>query len=120
MFTDGPHGKALLASKCKVCGQVFFPKTKLCMGCLHEEMDEIALSRRGKLFTFTVVHMPAANFQPPYAVGFVDLPEGVRIFSQLDLLQNKSFRVDMEMELKVDTLWQEEDKKILGYRFSAV
>ncbi|NIN65009.1 MAG: benzoylsuccinyl-CoA thiolase, partial [Anaerolineae bacterium] len=46
-------------------------------------MEEIALSRTGKLYTFTIVRQAPAGFRAPYATALVDLPEGVRIFAQL-------------------------------------
>jgi uncharacterized OB-fold protein len=61
--------------------------------------------------------MKTMHFEPPYAVGYVELPEGLRIFSPLKMVADKPFRVGMNMELLIEELWQEEDKKIIGYRF---
>ena len=108
----------LLGSKCSECGQAFFPTESLCLNCGSEMLDEITLSRKGTLYSYSAVEMPCANFKPPYAVGFVDMPEGVRIFGQLDIKEKLSFKIGMEMEIYVDTLWQEGGKDIIGYRFS--
>ena len=108
----------LLGSKCSECGQAFFPTESLCLNCGSEILEEITLSKKGTLYSYSVVEMPCANFKPPYAVGFVDMPEEVRIFGQLDIKKNLPFKVGMKMEIYVDTLWQEDDKDIIGYRFS--
>lgn len=120
IFTDGPDGASLLASRCKSCGQVYFPKVQSCLNCLHEELEEVLLSRKGKLFSYTVVHMATAHFDPPFAIGYVDLPEGVRIFAPLDIIEDKPFKVGMYMEMAIGSLWQEDDKEVVGYSFSPV
>ena len=117
MFTVGGEGPVLHANKCTACGKVYFPKAHLCLTCFNEQLEETTLNRRGKLFSYTVVHMPSSHFQPPYAVGYVDLPEGVRIFSQLEITEDKPFKVDMDMEVHIDTLWHEDGKDVVGFRF---
>ena len=118
LFFEGPEGPALLANKCSACGKVFFPKAHRCLTCFHEQLEEITLNRRGKLFSYTVVHMPSSHFQPPYAVGYVDFPEGVRVFSQLEITEDKPFKVNMDMVVKIEPLWHENGKAIVGFRFA--
>jgi uncharacterized OB-fold protein len=118
MFTEGREGTVLLANKCTACGKVHFPKAQLCLTCLHKQLEDMALNRRGKLFSYTVVHMPSSHFQPPYAVGYVDLPEGVRVFSQLEITEDKPFKVNMDMEVITDTLWHKDGKEVVGFRFA--
>ncbi len=42
------------------------------------------LSPVGTLYTFSEVHIAPKGFATPYAVGYVDLPEGVRLFGQIE------------------------------------
>ena len=120
IVAEGPEGDTLAGNQCKACGQVFFPKAeKVCLNCLEGPLEDLPLSRKGKLCSYTVVHMRASGFQPPYAVGFVDLPEGVRVFAPLEMEEGKPFKVGMEMEVRVGTLWEEEDKEILGFKFAS-
>ena len=119
-FIESPKGGVLLANKCKSCGQVYFPKTVFCLSCLNEDMEEVKLSRRGKLYTYTIGRMPSMHFEPPYAIGYVDMPEGIRIFSPLNIIEDKPFKIDMEMEVTIETLWLEDDKEIIGYKFKPV
>ena len=118
IFTEVPDGTALLANRCKSCGKVYFPNAPNCLNCFHEELEEIPISRQGTLLTYTVVQMPSTHFQPPYAVGYVDLPEGVRIFAPLDIIEEKPFQVGMAVKLYTDTLWREGEKEVVGYRFT--
>jgi len=59
LFREGSGGGALLGNRCTSCGQIFFPKAKLCQACLHEELKEVPLSRKGKLYSYTIAHMPS-------------------------------------------------------------
>jgi uncharacterized OB-fold protein len=119
-FMESPAGGILLANKCKSCGQVFFPKTVFCLTCFSEDTEELKLSRKGKLYSYTIGHMPSMHFEPPYAIGYVVLPEGVRIFAPLEIVEGKPFEIDMEMEVVIEKLWQEDDNEIIGYKFKPV
>jgi uncharacterized OB-fold protein len=117
---DETGGGRLHANKCTVCGRIYFPKATFCFDCLAKEMEEIILSRRGKLYSYAVGRMPSTHLQPPYAVGLVDLPEGVRVFAPLFLTPDEKYKIGMEMEIYLDTLWEEENKQIRGYKFKPV
>jgi uncharacterized OB-fold protein len=117
VLTQGPGGERLLANKCKSCGQVFFPRVDYCFSCLGKDMEDIILARRGKLYSYTIGYMPSMHFEPPYAIGYVDMPESVRIFAPLKMVEGKPFKVGMEMEVVVEELWREGERQIIGYRF---
>ncbi len=116
-FVECPEGGTLLANKCKLCGQVFFPKAVVCLSCFNEDMEELKLSRRGKLYSYTIGRMPSMHFESPYAIGYVDMPEGVRIFAPLKMTEDKPFNLGMEMQVVIEKLWQEDDKEVIGYKF---
>lgn len=120
IFTEGPDGMTLLANKCTSCGKVYFPKLEFCANCSGTELEDIALSRRGKLFTYTTTYMPSIHFEAPYANGFIDVKEGARVFAPLDIIEDKPFKVGMEMQLIIDTLWTEGEKEFVGFKFSPV
>jgi uncharacterized OB-fold protein len=48
------------------------------------------------------------------------MPEGVRIFAPLVISDEKSIQIGMEMEVIIDTLWQEGDNEVIGYKFKPV
>ena len=110
-------GDLLLGNRCASCGQIYFPKAEFCFDCFHKGMEEVRLSRRGKLYSYTIGRLSASHFQPPYAVGLIDMPEGVRVFAPLKGAEDKPFRIGMEMEVVVEELWQEDDKRVIGYKF---
>jgi uncharacterized protein len=119
LFKETPEGLVLVGNKCTACGTVFFPKADFCTSCLNETMEEAVLSKRGTLYTYTITRVPLGKFPIPHAIGFITLPEKVRIFSPL-IMGEKEFQVGDTMEMVITTLWTEPDKNIIGYKFKTV
>jgi uncharacterized OB-fold protein len=75
----------LHGSRCGRCGGVAFPAHKACPSCGAESgQDEVLLSPTGTLYSFSEIHVAPKGFATPYAVSYVDLPEGVRLFGQIE------------------------------------
>lgn len=110
----------LLGSRCKSCGRLFFPSSHICFECGGEELETVTLSKGGKLYTFTISYMPAAKFEAPFAVGLIDLPEGVRVFAPIKGWEKKPLKIGMDMRLVPETLWEEDDKEVIGPSFQPV
>ena len=77
MSSESGEKPCLFGSRCKACGQLSFPPRKVCSRCFSEEMENIPLSRNGKLYSYTIIEYPAPGLAGPYAIGYVDLPEGL-------------------------------------------
>jgi len=120
VFSERDGEFYLVGAKCRSCGQVFFPKRKDCINCFSGSCDELLLSRNGKLYSYTISYMPVYHFDPPHTIGYVELPEGVRVFSPLGDLAGKHLKVGMDMELKVEKLWGEGENEVIGYKFRPV
>ncbi len=114
---DQPY---LLANKCQTCGKIFFPKVAVCPECLKaDSLEGIKLSPRGKLYTYTIVRVPTPGFKVPYAFGYIDLPEGIRVVSQIQAAEplEKNLKLGMEMELSIGQIREDAGKPIIGYLF---
>lgn len=108
----------LLGSKCGNCGAHFFPVRQACAGCLHDDLETVRFSPHGTLYTYSVIRQSTPDFETPYALGYVDLPEGVRVMSQLTGLEPEDYELGMEMELVVEPFGSDEDgNEMSGYRF---
>jgi uncharacterized OB-fold protein len=121
-FKEGLIGEVsgqwvLKGCKCKQCGKMIYPIRNVCLNCLSRDLERLDLSRKGKLYSFTIVHMPSEHFKPPYAIGWIDLPEGIRIFSQIRGWQENPLKIGMGMELAIEKLWDEDEKEVIGYIF---
>ena len=84
-FWDALGDGRLLATRCKGCDRLSFPPKTHCPGCLVADIDWVELSGRGRLYSATRVHAGPARFAAdiPYAIGIVDLDEGVRLVTRL-------------------------------------
>jgi uncharacterized OB-fold protein len=121
---DAGEAPRLLGSRCPNCHEVFFPRRLVCAQCLYEGCDDVELSARGRLWTWTYCHVPLfgrkdANVEG-YGVGQVDLPEGPRVQSIL-LGGPDDFEIGMELEIDLEVLRQDErGDDIVIYRFRPV
>ena len=113
---DGPH---LIGSKCKHCEEYFFPKRVICPTCLKDEtLEEINLSSKGKLYTYCIVKAAPLGFTAPYAIGYVDLPEGLRIFAPLTESDKEKLKLGMDLDLIVDKIREDDTgQDVYGYKF---
>ncbi len=80
-----PQRFRLEAAKCASCGKIFFPPRLICDKCKSRQFEKIRLKDEGKVLTYTIIRVGSSQFadQTPYAVGVVELDDGVRITSQI-------------------------------------
>ncbi len=76
----------LLGLKCKDCGFITAPPRLACRKCGGQDTEIVELSGKGKIVTFTSVHIPpeSRRGQTPYLVVMVELDEGPWIMGNLD------------------------------------
>jgi uncharacterized OB-fold protein len=116
--SERPH---LVAGKCSKCGRTFFPKKEICPSCFDEgEVREISLSPRGKLATFTIVRRSPGGKKPPYALGYIETPEHLRIFAPLEGCDFDRLTIGMEMEVVFEEEELEEGRRVTIYKFRPV
>ena len=123
-FKKSEKDLVVIGSKCRSCKKVYFPKKRLCTICYDmDNMDEIELSKKGKLVTYTVSYMSSAGIKPPYAFGYIDLPEGVRLFSLLTDCEpfEEKLKIDMDVEMVIDKMAKDEfENDIVTYKFKPI
>jgi uncharacterized OB-fold protein len=117
-FTTGPE-PALLGTRCTTCGTVFFPRAEgFCRNpaCAGEEFEELPLSRRGRVWSYTdaqyqppAPYLPATDPYRPFALAAVELPEGLLVLGQVaDGYGVTDLSVGAEVELVVETLYPDD------------
>lgn len=116
----------LAGSKCSDCGEVSLGSNKSCPNCAGNDVEEIPLSKKGKLWTYTVIrHQPPGDYKGPdpfvpFGEGLVELPEGIRVVSPIDC-DVEQLKIDMELELVVYKLYENEDgDDVLAFKFKPV
>lgn len=98
--------KKIMAVKCENCGKILIPPRPLCPNCLSTSLKWIQLKGRGKLLTYTVIHVAPEKFQHlvPYIFGIVELDEGVRLPGIIQGVKPEDLKIGMTLEIdfKVD------------------
>ena len=114
-----PDGSGnLLGSRCRSCGAHFFPVREACSGCLSGDLETIGFSTEGTLYTYSIVRQSTPSFEVPYALGYVDFPEGVRIMGQISGCEADEISIGMPMVLSLEPFGDDEEgKPLTGYRF---
>ena len=115
----------LIGSKCPVCGEVYFPKRErgVCIHCGHRGLEEVKLSRRGKIRNFSVVMQQPTQFflgKAPYAYGWIDLPD-VRVRALFTGCDFKDLKLGLPVELVIEKLGDDEQgNEVLAPKFKPV
>ena len=125
LFEGTGNSAHLIGTRCTSCGSHYFPKTLSCRNpqCLEKATQDVLLSREGTLYSYTVQHyQPPALFRmadwAPYAIGSVELPEGLRVMGMLTGCEPASLRIGMAVVLTVETLYRDKQgREVQTYKF---
>lgn len=117
LYTWPSDSPQLIGSKCTACAEVTFPSQASCPSCAGSSTEEVLLSRRGTLWTWTVQHFPPPSppFKGdsesfvPFGVGYIELPEGIRVESRLTTHKASQLEIGMEMELVIEKFMDGDD-----------
>ena len=119
-FHDFGGGISLAGGRCPACNKTYFPTKAVCPSCFDGDQEKVPLSGKGTLHTFARSHMGPVGMQTPFTIGFIDLPEGIKLFSLLTECDpwDEVLAVGMEMEMVIETVRQDEEgNEIVGYKF---
>lgn len=108
VFELMPDGeKCLWGARCGACSVVSFPVSDACNKCSATDMQRIKLAERGTLWSWTVQRFPPVS--PPYrgvgsfepfAVGYVELQDQVRVEARLLGDVDAGFHIGEAMQLQ--------------------
>jgi uncharacterized OB-fold protein len=117
LFTWPSKNPSLLASKCKSCGTIRFPSSTICNNpyCQEKKVGEVKLSRKGKVYSYMIEYykppilLPGVDEFEPYAVGWVELPEGLRVVGMMTQCDPEKVEVGMDVQLVVEKLYTDQE-----------
>jgi len=109
-FWEGVERHRLLIQRCTGCRALRFPWLPGCNACGCLEWDTVEASGEGTVYSYVVMHHPpfpaftesdhAADAAGPYAVGLIELAEGVRIVSNVVGVPYDEVRIGMPVRLE--------------------
>ncbi|MFF3542526.1 bifunctional MaoC family dehydratase N-terminal/OB-fold nucleic acid binding domain-containing protein [Streptomyces platensis] len=133
-FWEGVRGHRLLIQRCTGCRTLRFPWLPGCNTCGSPDWDTVEASGAGTVFSYVVMHHPpfpaftvpdapadgtgpdataadaaGSGKASPYAVGLIELAEGVRMVSNIVGVPYDKVRIGMTVRLeflRVDEEWE--------------
>jgi uncharacterized OB-fold protein len=94
----------LMGGKCRRCGKIHLPPRPLCDNCFSKDFEWVQLPKRGRLLTYTVIHVAPPQFQgmAPYAVGIIQLENGLKIPGMIKDVKPEQIKVGMSLEMEFE------------------
>lgn len=116
----------LVGAQCHGCQTVYFPQTVFCCNpeCRSKQVVRILLPPCGMLHSFTIQrYRPPPLFRmddwSPYAIGLVDLGEGLQVMAMLAGIALDEIRIGMALRLVFEPLYTDAARgPILTYKFA--
>ncbi|MGW5867452.1 bifunctional MaoC family dehydratase N-terminal/OB-fold nucleic acid binding domain-containing protein [Streptomyces sp. NPDC055239] len=100
-FWEGVARHQLLIQRCGGCRALRFPWLPGCNACGSLVWDTVEASGEGTVYSYVVMHHPPfPAFEPPYAVGLIDLAEGVRMVSNVVGVPSDKVRIGQPVRLE--------------------
>jgi len=94
----------LMAAKCNKCGYVSLPPKPMCPKCLTKDLSWVELKNRGKLLSYTVIHVSPAQFQSicPYILGIMKLEDGPNLIGMVRGIETSKINIGMSLTVDFD------------------
>ena len=95
----------LMAAKCRKCGTLLLPPRPVCTKCLSTDFRWVELKGKGKLLSYTVIHVSPMQFESmaPYTVGIVELEAGPHLPGMIRDVEPEKIKVGMDLVVDFDT-----------------
>jgi uncharacterized OB-fold protein len=129
LFAETDDGPRLLGSKCRGCGAAYFPRDSVCHNpdCSDPTMEDANFGPTGKIWSCAVQNYapppPVLTREPyePYAMGMIDLDDGLRVMGRIDIDDPMSVKVGGKVELVLGGLCDDDDgNEIVTWMFRPV
>jgi uncharacterized OB-fold protein len=121
LFKESADGVELLGSRCSACGRYLFPRAELCPYCSSDDVEPVVLSDEGTVWGWTVVQTAPPGYEGPVPFGFgvVELPEGLRVITRLEIGDGDDLDFGLPVRLGIAELHDNDDgETVVTYTFA--
>ena len=98
-FIDHLEEGKVMGTKCKKCGQIFFPPRADCYSCFSSDMEWFEVSGKGRLLSHTKLIYAPVGFDEdlPYSLALVDYGD-YKVFGRLNKdIPDEEIKIGMEV-----------------------
>ena len=100
-YWEGLKDGKVYATRCKKCGESYYPPQVDCPKCLTSDVEWVQLSE-GRLQTFTQAYLKPQGFthyEHNYVIAIAKTVEGVKLMGWLEDMDVENAKVDMPVEI---------------------
>ena len=101
-FVDLLDSGRVAGTRCKGCGESFFPPRADCCKCLSGEMAWFEITGTGKLISYSTLSYAPTGFEQdlPYTIALVEFGDNLRLFGRLSK-EIRAEEITIGMDLRV-------------------
>jgi uncharacterized OB-fold protein len=114
---------SLAGCKCASCGETSLGTRTLCANCGRDTVKDVALSRHGVLWTYTIVrHKPPGDYRcpdpfQPFGLGLVELPDGVRVMAPI-ICDIADLRIGLPLQFQPYVRSDADGREVVAFAFA--
>ncbi|KUO41521.1 MAG: transcriptional regulator [Hadesarchaea archaeon DG-33] len=115
-----PNRYNLVGARCGNCNKILFPPRSICPFCRRMgKLEPYRLKRKGKVFSYTVVHVAAEGFedQVPYVLAIIELEDGPSLTAQITDCNPDEVKIGDEVEMVFRRMGEESQDGVIYYGF---
>ncbi len=111
-----------LGINCVKCSTKNFPFTDHCPNCGSENVEEYKLAEKGKILQFSQVNQTTEEMMEnvPYAIGIIELEDGIKVTGQIVDVDYSQIKVDMQVRMVLRVLSKDGKEGLIKYGFKFV
>lgn len=122
VWREQPQRYRMMANRCTRTGRVFFPPRIVAPGNLNAEFEDVQLSGKGKVATYTIIRVAPTPYADlaPYALCVIETEEGVRLTAQITDLPIEEVKIGLPVTFEFRRLFEDNEASVIYYGYKAV
>jgi uncharacterized OB-fold protein len=101
-FWDGLKEGKIYATRCRKCGQTYYPPQADCSKCLASDMEYFEVANEGEIVTFVASYLVPQgfeNYQIPYIIAIVKTSNELKLMGFVEGIDYKNIKVGMKVKI---------------------